>query len=277
MSNITDISDFTPGSSALVLPIRSEKIIYADPASADMANMRVTASRKPSFKDYVMIRVAGRDPKNPGVFSVTNSACYWFLINPSEVTVSRQTVDEQAFTRSGWQIGLSGEDFISITMNGKSAGKYFKYGTTDVYTQQTLSYRNLLALEVLFENNGYWFEGEQVQSSLNALQSTKRIKMHSDVELTVGEFVWHGMFETFEVTEDADTPFIADFNLVFIAWKETFRKSTPYPQSLGGEVQRGHVPMATKLQQALSTASNTPIDTSNATVTSLIMSPDGGF
>jgi hypothetical protein len=242
----------------------------------------VTTAALPDYvSKYVSIKVPGRGPGTHGIFSTTNSAVYSFLINPSEVTATRQTLDEQALARAGWQIGVFGEDFVSISINGKSAGKYYSYGTTDTFTEETLSYRNLLALQVLFENNGYWFEGEQVQAIAGTNRKSKRIKMHADIELTVGDFTWHGMFETFEITEDAETPFIADFNMVFIAWKETFNRASPYPNSLGGEVQRGHVPSNLKIQQILNIAAPAgaaPIATSDSTLTTMLMNPDvGGF
>jgi hypothetical protein len=283
--NIKNISDITPNSQGqLALPIRSEKTIMttlANISGTSNSDFKITPKHRLHYKDYVTIRIGGRGGSQPGVFDVTSSVAYWFLINPSEVQVNRQTADEQAFSRSGWQIGVFGEDFISITINGKTPGKYFTQGLTDESAEYTQSYRNLLALEVLYENNGYWFEGEQIATSLNSLQSTKRIKMHTDVEVTVGEFTWYGMFDSFEITEDADTTFLADFSLVFIAWKETFHKSTPYPNSIGGEVQRGHVPRNTPVQQLLAgtaSSSSQPVATINSSIAIMIMDPTtGGF
>lgn len=294
ITNVSDLYAATGG--ALILPTRSEKVVVAtlfqngSPASGSTTtpvtpgatpnptaqDFIITAAEAPQMgmSNYITIRIAGRSPTSDGVFSATDSACYWFLINPSEAQISRQTLDEQTLTRGGWQIGIQGEDFITITLTGKTPGKYFEFGTTDYFTQGSLSYRNLLALELLFENNGYWFEGEQIQTSLSSLQATKRIKMHADVELTVGEFIWYGMFETFEITEDADTPFTADFTIVFSAWKETFRKNTPYPNSIGGDIQRGHVPVVYTTPSNLTTGTWNSSDTSNANtaVSSLITS-----
>lgn len=275
MSMQNDISDLSPssinGGGALSLPVRTEKTILSIPnpeASVD-PDYHIAAAKK-AYRDYVTIRLPGRGGTTPGIFNA-NPATYRFLINPSEVEVQRQTIDQQSFTRAGWQIGLWGEDFLSISMSGKTPGKYFGNGLTDAYTPLTESYRNTLALELVFENNGYWFEGEASASKLDV--AVKRIKSHQDVELTVGEFVWYGMFETMEITEDADSPFLSDFSLTFIAWREEYRRGTPYINPIGGEIQRGHVPFP-----GLGAPPQLPatIATHNADLTSYITHPDTG-
>jgi hypothetical protein len=227
---------------ALYLPIRTEKVIRPQINSNTDVNsdFSILASKLAAINDYIHVRLPGRGGTTPGIFN-GNPATYYFLINPSEVQVQQQTVDAQTYTRSGWQIGVWGPDFVQISMRGKTPGKYFSFGTTDYYSQFSESYRNLLALEMVFENNGYWFEGEQIMPNIGT--TTKRIKMHQDVELMVGEFVWQGMFESMDVTEDADTPFLADFSLTFIAWEERYRNSTPYNNALNGQVETGHVPV----------------------------------
>lgn len=70
-------------------------------------------------------------------------------------------------------------------------------------------YRNLTALELFFENNGYWFEGEQLfEGPLASGAAYRQIKMHQDVQLLCGEFIWDGMFDNLQISEDADSPFL---------------------------------------------------------------------
>jgi hypothetical protein len=183
------------------------------------------------------------------------------------VQIGRTTLDAQAFARAGWQFGVWGEDAVSITLNGKTAGQYWAFGLTDRYQQYSQSYRNLEQLQVVFENNGYWFEGEQVaEGPLAADFARRRIKMHQDVELTVGNFIWYGMFESLEISQSADNPFLADFNLSFVAWKERFRQSSPYQNQIKNDVQRGNSYSAYALtqpnpQNTLSTAAQVPSST----------------
>jgi hypothetical protein len=278
-NNIDNLSDVRPDSgtqgnvSPQQLPIRGEKRIINAPISPidannefedayfasgqtppnvlgyDQPNQRqqlveqndfnVSAALSP-YTDYILIRLFNRGLGGNGQPD-GSPAVYRFLINPSQVVVNRTTLDGQAFARSGWQIGVWGEDSLSISLTGKTAGQYFSFGLTDKYQPFTESYRNLEQLQVVFENNGYWFEGEQAaEGPLGAPFNRRIIKMHSDVELIVGNFIWSGMFESLTLSQDAQTPFLMNFQINFIAWKERFRKQSPYKDTIHNDVKRGH-------------------------------------
>src|SRR5208337_1439532 len=201
MPNPNDISDVqnqitdnTPSGSVKTLPIRGEKRILPVPINPDAMSDQferdydasgqnspedlgydtktgrtklvqyddfyVHAALKP-FTDFVTIRILNRGQSATGNPDPTTNAMYRFLINPSTVQIGRSTLDAQAFARDGWQFGVWGEDAISVTLSGKTAGQYWAFGITDKYQEFTQSYRNLEQLQVVFENNGYWFEGEQ--------------------------------------------------------------------------------------------------------------------
>jgi hypothetical protein len=278
-NNIDNLSDVRPdaGTSANVspqqLPIRGEKRIIPAPTnpadvnteftnawwSSDTTPPNVVGYDNPSarqqlveqddfnvhatlspYVDYVVVRLFNRGLGGNGQPDGT-PAVYRFLINPSQVVVNRQTLDGQAFARSGWQIGVWGEDAFTVQLTGKTAGQYFAFGLTDRYQPFTESYRNLEQLQVVFENNGYWFEGEQAAEGPLAADFSRRIiKMHADVELIVGNFMWYGMFDTLTLSQSADTPFLMDFQLSFIAWKERFRKQSPYKDTIHNDIKRGH-------------------------------------
>jgi len=280
-NDTNDISDVknqvtanTPAGSVKTLPIRGEKRILPIPinpdAMSDQFEKAYDASGMESpedlgydtttgrtklvqyddfyvhtklrpYVDYVTVRLLNRGQTATGSPDATTNAVYRFLINPSQVQISRSTLDAQAFARAGWQFGVWGEDSVSITLNGKTAGQYWAFGLTDRYQQYSLSYRNLEQLQVVFENNGYWFEGEQTaEGPLAADFARRRIKMHQDVELTVGNFIWYGMFEQLEISQNADAPFLVDFNLTFVAWKERFRPTSPYQNQILNDLQRGN-------------------------------------
>jgi len=274
----SDVSDVRPdaGTSANVspsqLPIRGEKRIIPSPVSpwdvnATFENAYTASGQRPPdvkgyantgrtqlvdnedfnvhaalspFVDYVAVRLPNRGLGGNGQPD-GNPAVYRFLINPSQVQVNRTTLDGQAMTRAGWQIGVWGEDSLQISLTGKTAGQYFAFGLTDKYQPFTESYRNLEQLQAVFENNGYWFEGEQVAETVLGGDFKRRIiKMHSDVELIVGNFMWYGMFESLTLSQNASDPFLMNFQIAFIAWKERFRKGSPYPDTLHNDVKRGH-------------------------------------
>jgi hypothetical protein len=272
-NNIDNISDVMPSAgtngnvSPTQLPIRGEKRIISSPVSVPEINAEFTGVAQPRkfaantgrtqlvqdsdfnvvaalapYTDYVVVRLYNRGLDGNG--QPTNSpAVYRFLINPSQVVVNRQTLDGQAFARSGWQIGVWGEDSLQINLTGKTAGQYFAFGTTDKYQPFTESYRNLEQLQVVFENNGYWFEGEQpAEGPLGGSPDFQRriIKMHADVELIVGNFMWYGMFESLTISQDAEAPFLMSFQITFVAWKERFRQGSPYTDTTHNDIKRGH-------------------------------------
>src|SRR5271170_5988349 len=269
-NNIDNLSDVRPDSgvngnvSPSQLPIRGEKrIIPAPVAPTDVSaafetpyslanpnanpptplvedqDFNIHATLSP-FVDYVVVRLLNRGLGGNGQPDGTPAA-YRFLINPSQVVVNRTTLDGQAFARSGWQIGVWGEDSFTVSLTGKTAGQYFSFGLTDRYQPFSESYRNIEQLQVVFENNGYWFEGEQASEGPLAADFSRRIiKMHADVELIVGNFMWYGMFESLTLTDTADSPFLLNFQLGFIAWKERFRKNSPYTDTFHNDVKRGH-------------------------------------
>jgi hypothetical protein len=241
-------------------------------ALVQASDFAVAAALEP-FVDYVLIRIPHRGVSTTGQMT-NDTAVYRFLINPSTVQVNRNTIDAQALTRAGWQIGIWGEDSLQISLSGKTAGQYFAFGIADQWQPYTESYRNLQQLQVVFENNGYWFEGEQAgEGPLAADFARRRIKMHADIELIVGNFMWSGMFDSLSINQSADMPFLMDFSLTFIAWKERFRSGSPYKDTIHNDVQRGH---AYDSWAATSTASQNEISSAilaNAPVFPAVSAP----
>jgi hypothetical protein len=203
-------------------------------------DFKTVLAMKP-YVDYVIVRIPHRGLGTNGMPDTDAFAVYRFLINPSQVQIQRTTLDAQAMSRAGWQIGVWGEDSVTISLTGKTAGQYWSFGITDRYQPFTESYRNLLQLQMVHENNGYWFEGEQLgEGPLAADFTRRRIKMHEDVQLIVGNFMWYGMFESLNISQEAETPWYAEFQMTFIAWKERFRSGSPYNDTIHNDIQRGH-------------------------------------
>lgn len=266
-SDVSDLRLTTPDYaeiSPLQLPVRGEKRIIpsmvtinakqddiADGVAAggqdpdklsnvvSYSSFLTSAAMKP-FVDFITVRIPHRGYVN-GQPDKSQSAVYRFIINPSAVQISHSAVDAQSFTRGGWQFGVWGDDVVQISLQGKTAGQYFSLGLTDLFQNFTESYRNLKQLEMVFENNGYWFEGEELgEGPLAADFTRRRIKMHQDVELTCGNFIWYGIFDQLQVSQDAENPFLSTFTITFIAWKERFRSTSPYWDNIHNDVQRGH-------------------------------------
>lgn len=233
--------DFTRASQIGTLPIRGEKRLV--PVEIDMAvageeavgSYEAISFAKNTFTDYISIRIPNRKDNTGNVFT------YRFLINPKTVQITRQTMDSHTMARGGWQFGIWGEDTIDIHLSGITAGQYFEDGLTDKYGDFSISHRNLKELVNMFENNGYFFEGEEANDMWNAPDYTrKRIKAHSDVVLSVGNFLWHGMFNSMTITNNADMPYLSHFELTFLAWKERFKTTSPWIDAKHNNVIRGH-------------------------------------
>ena len=273
---VNDVSDIRPTAHLAPLPIRGEKRLlpvnidasqvqqaFNNSGFLDLTNTvygggikqnnkvqdtdfyvyaNTEAKRLQNAVDYMKIRIPHRGVLTSSQLpDPTQSVEYRFLINPATLTVNRQTVDSQSLTRGGWQFGVWGEDCFMVQMQGTSAGSYFSLGTTDELSYYAVSYRNLMQLQEVFENNGYWFEGEEYnEGPLAADYLRRRIRMHQDVELWCGNFIWSGMFDSFTISQDATQPFMLNFNLSFFVWKERYRSTSPYWDSIENNVQRGH-------------------------------------
>ena len=270
---INDVSDTQITSKPVSLPIRGEKrfiptkvdvseldLEFNDVKSSDFYTYANTeAKRLQNGVDYIKIKIPHRG-FTPGSLlpDPTQAVEYRFLVNPSTLTVNRQTVDSQSFTRGGWQFGVWGEDPFMVQMQGTSAGAYFSNGLTDEFSYYAVSYRNTMQLQQVFENNGYFFEGEEYnEGPLAADYLRRRIRMHQDVELWAGNFIWFGMFDSFTLSQDAERPFLLNFTLSFFVWKEKYRSTSPYWGSIENNVQRGHSYSAVVRSGGESAGSNT--------------------
>lgn len=262
ISGYTRSTDMSAAS--LILPIRGEKRIIPMPSpytkllvgeqelQVQGTDYNLVAAKR-TLTDYIYIRLFGRnlgaDEDDP-----SDALVYRFLVNPKSIDVSYSTIDGMSMTRNGWQLGIFGEDIVSVTLSGQTAGQYFAEGLSSEYEELTASYRNLMDLVAVFENNGYFFEGEDENPSAfaNDLQRRK-IQGHHDVELVVGNFIWRGAFSHMTVIDSADTPYATNFNLTFMAWKERYRSESPWLNSIENGVYRGHA--MEKFISALSTES----------------------
>lgn len=203
--------------------------------SSDFEQSRAawTSELAAGLTNYLYVRLKGRGMDNTPLE-------FKFLINPDLISVNHQTVDAESLTRGGPQVGLWGET-TDVSISGSTAGQYFADSLVDGFGEYSLSYRNFMQLQAVYENNGYWFEGEAAGSKTNAAAHTLRqIQTQADVELGFGNFIWSGCFTEFSVEDTADTPYYNKFNLSFMVWKERYAKSSPWRSSISNDVSLGH-------------------------------------
>jgi hypothetical protein len=266
---VNDISDVRSGTNAVNLPTRAEsRLVPTNVKAATIQTLydkgysgqglgaghktphvnnsdfytNASTSAKRLLNDYIKIRLPHRGLNaTTSQPDPTQAVEFRFLVNPTTLNVNRQTVDAQSITRGGWQFGIWGEDTFMVQLSGHTAGSMFTAGTTDEFSYYSVAYRNLMQMKQLFENNGYWFEGEEFnEGPLAPDYLRRRIRMHQDIELWVGNFIWNGMFDSMTISQEADNPFLMNFQLDFFVWKERFRSTSPYWGSIANNVQRGH-------------------------------------
>ncbi|MEI6389383.1 MAG: hypothetical protein WCQ50_22480, partial [Spirochaetota bacterium] len=123
----------------------------------------------------------------------------------------------------------------------------------------SLSQRNMVELVNIFENNGYFFEGETANASWNAPgYMRKRIQAQCDVIVSIGNFIWYGMFSSMTVNNSADTPYFNTFEMNFLAWKERYKTTSPWRDSIHNSVTRGHDAIVMASSHGLKGAPYTP-------------------
>ena len=165
------------------------------------------------------------------------------LINPDSVSVSYDMRDAESNARGGYQVGAWGE-IGTVTLSGWTAGRYFAGRLIDEgYAPYAAAYRDMQEMIAVYENNGNWFEGEEAAGS-NVLpldSSRKQIKLHANVHLKLGNFIWEGYFTQMKLDEDAQKPWNAKFTLTFQVLRESYVSTSPWRNSIAATVRfRGH-------------------------------------
>ena len=163
-----------------------------------------------------------------------------FLVNPETIQINRQVVDAESMSRAGLQTGIWG-DLTDISISGVTAGQYFAGVLVDMYGEQSRSFSSVMELMAVYENNGTWFEGESTGNAAAADAITrKQMQIQADVELAYGNFIWSGCFTEMTLDDSADTPYYNKFTLGFMAWKERFRRDSPWRNSISDNQYFGH-------------------------------------
>ena len=188
--------------------------------------------------DYIHIGLKGRGVDG-GVLKKR------FLVNPDTISVNYDVRDSEAQARGGWMIGVWG-DLGQVTLSGWSAGRYFAGGLNDAYSDYTISYQNLQDLMLVYENNGVFYEGEDVGGGpVPLLAARKQVRSHADVILRFGNFIWEGYFTDMKVDDSAEHPYASKFIIGFQVLRESYAATSPWRGSVtldgANEVRyRGH-------------------------------------
>jgi hypothetical protein len=213
-------------------PAELKGAVYA--SDFEQSLVKAAGQYAAGLTDYVYISLRDRGP------NLGQDYRFKFLVNPENITVNHQTVDAESLTRSGPQVGLWG-DTTDITISGQSAGRYFAGSLVSIFAAYSKSYQNLTQLQMLYENNGYWFEGETAADpNLPQAYAVKQIQLQADIWLGFGNFLWGGCFRDFSIEENADNPFTSKFSFSFVVWKERYKKNSAWRNSIESDRYYGH-------------------------------------
>jgi len=148
------------------------------------------------------------------------------LVNPEEFTLTSKKVINESFTKGGWVIEHWGEELDTLSMNGKTGGFYtgnFFFqkltGLTRINAHNSAAYQNLMALYMIYKNNGYNYEKQFDHRRINSVGS---------VRLYYDWTVYIGSFRSFRILEDAEKPFQFMYSFEFVPrkWIRSLRPGT---------------------------------------------------
>jgi len=113
--------------------------------------------------------------------------------------------DEVAYARHYW-----GDQQPSLTLTGRTPAFYTeKTGLTRVKRASSAAWHHMMAILALFKNNG-WVIAEDGM----------RIQSVGDVIITYDARCYAGSFRTISITEEAEAPFVASYNIQFKVRRE---------------------------------------------------------
>lgn len=137
------------------------------------------------------------------------------MINPSEFTRDYEySADDSPKTRQGNIVHLWLERPLSISGNGVSAAQYVmdsgsNGGLSNFNRIQSIAYRNLLSLVMIYKNNGSIFTGTEVPGSVGVLMLGISLYIYYDDHMYIGSF------DEFSVDDDADKPYNLSYSFKF--------------------------------------------------------------
>lgn len=138
------------------------------------------------------------------------------LINPQEFTRSYENSFDAPKARRGHIIHTWLEKPMVISCKGQTAGSYVfdstsgAGGLTNRYRCRALSYRNLMSLVRIYKNNGYIYTGDAFGTGNG---NTPLIAM--SIYIYYDGRVYIGSFDSFSITDDANTPYSFTYNFTF--------------------------------------------------------------
>jgi hypothetical protein len=137
---------------------------------------------------------------------------FTLLINPDSWNQSKTQSSQINYTRNGWVVQLWGPNQDTISSTGKTAAMMtHPTGLDNLNAEMSFAYLNFMSLMSAYRSNGYLFEDFVATNEL-----TRCIKMVYGVEIAFDNQILMGHFNNFTLDEDAERPFVFNYNFEFI-------------------------------------------------------------
>jgi hypothetical protein len=125
------------------------------------------------------------------------------LINPSDISVSLKKIINRTRTKGGFAEEHWGNDLNSIQANGKTAMFYDNKGLTTKNRRASEAMDNFHKLVSIYRNNAVEY------NESNEIVRVGRIRMF------FGSKIYDGYFESFNINEEAEEPFVFPYDFSF--------------------------------------------------------------
>jgi hypothetical protein len=201
-------------------------------------------SKPSSFNTYVTL--VDRTGASVNIQKADDTVIIGLALNlsPETLTINAVNVVNRYQTLTSWVEEHWGEDLDQVSFSGKSMGLItekngVKYLATDTRVDSP-AYQEMKSLVDLYQTNGIVLQGASVGDvnrparnfyTPNSLESVRRILSHPRtgliqerlyVSITFDFMQCIGYFESFELVEDAETPFLFNYSVNFKSEMTTY-------------------------------------------------------
>jgi hypothetical protein len=137
---------------------------------------------------------------------------FTMLINPENINFGKTNTISSSYTRLGWVTQLWGPNQDLLTGTGKSAAFMVEgSGLTNFLKRRSVGFQNFMALLKTYRNNGYDMVDPTKLKTL-----TRVISLIRGVEIAYDNQVFLGHFNNFTLDENAEAPFVFNYNFEFV-------------------------------------------------------------
>jgi len=229
-----------PNMKNITFPSEHQYVIIDTSSDNDLPKYKSLTHIPMSFRiDYSRVGMAS---KNPPTLTL--------LINPNNMSISFTKKVAPAFARDGYIVEEWGEELDVIQCSGKIGGYFIKKGSSIPGPESTiglnrysrsksLSFKNIFKLLYMFRNNGCIFQNSEKGEEDNRLIQSRgypridkripkilenvknRIDRVGDVYLQYDLTTYLGSFDSFSMTEDANSPYTLSYSFQFTVQRTT--------------------------------------------------------